>query len=52
MTWADRIGNAAREVVVLCIDLITIGTDLLRQVATHLDQLADDLKEAVEPKKT
>lgn len=50
MTWTDRIGNVARDIVVLAIDLITIGTELLKQFAIHLDQFADDLKEAVDKK--
>jgi hypothetical protein len=51
MTWTQRIGNAARDLFVLAIDLFTIVSELLKQVAIAVDRFADDLKEAVEPKK-
>lgn len=45
MTWTDRVGNAIKGVAVLFIDIATIGTELLKQAATALDQFADNLKE-------
>ena len=51
MTWANRVGEFARNFVVLAIDLFTIGSEFLRQLATAIDDFADGLKEALEPKK-
>ena len=52
MTWANRVGEFVRNFVVLAIDLFTIGSEFVRQLATAIDDFADGLKEALEQEKS
>ena len=49
MSWATRVGDTVRNFVVLGIDLFTIGSEVVKQLAVAVDDFADGLKEAVEP---
>ena len=43
----ERVAAVVRETIVLALDVLAIGTELVRQVAIVIDDAVDKLKEAL-----
>lgn len=48
MTWNQRIVEVARQLVALALNLVGIFTDLIRVLATKLDEAVDELAKKAE----
>ena len=44
MTWATRVGNIIKSLMLAILEIVALATEAVKIVAEHLDAIVDDLQ--------